>query len=172
VSYLGKSDVLWSELQAIAQDEGLHLYDIERYGAQALRVFVSKSSAESRTTSDDCSRLCRRLINFFMVEGDRLGVGTEPEIEVSSPGVNRHLRLREHFESAIGERVKLGVRGEVRPVDESSPVEEMPAVKVGGLLGTLDKVDTSSLILSDERTKKAWKVPFEQVSKANVEFKF
>lgn len=168
MSFLGKSDTLWTELQSIAEDEGLKLYDVERYGAQALRVFVSSASSESRTTSEDCSRLCRRLMNYFMVEGPKLGVGSEPEIEVSSPGVNRHLRLVEHFESAVGERVKLGVRGEVLPVSE----DKQEPVKVGGLLGKLERVETDSVVLSDERTKQSWQVPFEQISRANVEFKF
>jgi ribosome maturation factor RimP len=165
MSYLIKSETLWNELQAIAEDEGLRLYDIERYGAGALRVYVTTSSTEQKTSSQDCSRLCRRLMNYFMVEGPRLGVGAEPEIEVSSPGVNRHLRLPEHFQSAVGERVKVGVRGDLVG-------EEGKLVKVGGILGTLEAVSEQDVKLVDERTKQNWQVPFEQIARANVEFKF
>lgn len=173
VSYLLTSETLWAELQAIAADEGLRLYDIERYGAGALRVYVERVNVESdsleqKTSSQDCTKLCRRLMSFFLVEGGRLGVGTEPEIEVSSPGVNRHLRLPEHFKNAVGERVKVGVRGELVVHGQESP----EPVKIGGLLGKLESVSDKEVLVSDERTKKNWQVPFDQIARANVEFKF
>jgi ribosome maturation factor RimP len=168
VSYLLTSETLWSELQAIAADEGLRLYDIERYGAGALRVYVESNSPEQKTSSQDCTKLCRRLMSFFLVEGGRLGVGTEPEIEVSSPGVNRHLRLPEHFKNALGERIKVGVRGELAVVGEENP----EPVKIGGILGKLESVSDKEVLVSDERTKKNWQVPFDQIARANVEFKF
>jgi len=165
VSYLLKSETLWTELQAIAEDEGLRLYDIERYGAGALRVYVETLTPDQKTSSKDCTKLCRRLMSFFLVEGARLGVGTEPEIEVSSPGVNRHLRLPEHFKGALGERIKVGVRGEL--AEESGE-----PVKIGGLLGKLESVSEKEVLVSDERTKRNWQVPFDQIARANVEFKF
>ena len=109
-------------------------------------------------------------MSFFLVEGARLGVGTEPELEVSSPGVNRHLRLPEHFKSAVGERVKIGVRGELK---EASGVEASgEAIKIGGLLGKLESVTDEEVLVSDERTKRNWQVPISQIARANVEFNF
>ena len=165
MSYLLKSETLWSETAAIAEDEGLRLYDIERYGAGALRIYVETLAPDQKTSSKDCTKLCRRLMSFFLVEGARLGVGTEPELEVSSPGVNRHLRLPEHFKSAVGERVKVGVRGELKE-------DTGEAIKVGGLLGRLESATDEEVLVSDERTKRNWQVPFEQIARANVEFKF
>jgi ribosome maturation factor RimP len=165
VSYLLKSETLWSELQAIAEDEGLRLYDIERYGAGALRVYVETLAADQKTSSKDCTKLCRRLMTYFLVEGPRLGIGTEPEIEVSSPGVNRHLRLVEHFQGAVGERVKVGIRGELKE-------ESGEPIKIGGLLGKLESVTDEEVLVNDERTKRNWQVPMSQIARANVEFNF
>jgi len=170
VSYLLTSETLWSETVAIAADEGLRLYDIERYGAGALRIYVETLTPDQKTSSRDCTKLCRRLMSFFLVEGARLGVGTEPELEVSSPGVNRHLRLPEHFKSAVGERVKIGVRGELK---EASGVEASgETIKIGGLLGKLESVTDEEVLVSDERTKRNWQVPISQIARANVEFNF
>lgn len=164
MSFVSKTEPLWLELSSITEDEGLRLYDLERVGDKSIRVFVF--GAEGSPTSGDCSRLCRRLMTYFTVEGPNLGVGAEPEIEVSSPGVNRHLRLWEHFEGAVGERVRFGVRG------EAVALESGEAVKVGGLLGTLESAKEERLTLRDEKTKKDWKIGFDQISKANVEFQF
>lgn len=118
MSYVEPSTALWQEVDAIAGDEGLILYDIERQ-SQLMRIFVEKpipdleenapvpSPTEGGVQLDDCTRLCRRLMTFFSVEGPALAVGSEPLMEVSSPGVNRHLRLRGHFDAAKGRRVKV-----------------------------------------------------------------
>jgi len=164
VSFVHQSEKLWNELAALADDEGLVLYDCERTGNGGLRVFISLKGSEAKVSSGDCSKLCRRLMTFFMVEGPELGLSAEPEIEVSSPGINRHLRLPEHFKGAVGERVKFGIRGEVESEGEKS--------KVGGLLGKIEEASQDSLVVRDERTKKAWKVQLDQISKAHVDFEF
>lgn len=121
---------LWSEISAICEDEGLCLYDLERRGQNWLRVMVERrerflKAAESegdasgsqggsrvRVTSGELSRLCRRLMVFMGVSGPLLDLSSEPEIDVCSPGVERHLRLVRHFEGAVGERAKILVRRE------------------------------------------------------------
>jgi hypothetical protein len=41
------------------------------------------------------------------VDGTELGVGAEPGIEVSSPGLNRDLRLADHFSWSVGHLIKV-----------------------------------------------------------------
>ena len=110
--YLDPSDKIWSFVVAIAVDEKLSLYDLIRPSQSALRIFVDKPKTEegkkgSGVTSGDCSSLCKRLMHAFVVDGPELGLSAEPELEVSSPGLERELRLPEHFKAVIGEKIKL-----------------------------------------------------------------
>ncbi len=188
MAFIPKTDPIWKELSSITSDEGVFLYDLERFGAGGLRVFITaapesaESSAEStvapaseemtgpaprrNVTSGDCSRLCKRLMTYFTVEGPNFGLSSEPEIEVSSPGVNRNLRLWDHFVGAVGERVRFGLRGEA--ISEESG----EAVQLGGLLGTLEAASDERLRIRDEKTKRAWMIKFNQVARAAVEFEF
>jgi ribosome maturation factor RimP len=63
--------------------------------------------ASTGVTADDCITVCRRLMDAFAVEGEMLGSGREPELEVSSPGLDRVMRLPWHFVNGIGSSVKL-----------------------------------------------------------------
>ena len=187
MSFIGEEDALWQTLESIVIDEGVRLYDLEALGDQGLRVTIEKpkrdiaeavtSDAESgaaesgdgvvsadRVTSGDCSKVCRRLMVYFQVEGAGLGFSAEPQIEVCSPGVNRGLRLRRHFNQAVGERIKVTfvpVRG-VEPEERKRPP----------VIGTLDMFENDTLTLNDEMTKSLVTVPLAVVKRASVEFKF
>ena len=166
--FVDASDPLWIELSAIAEDEGLSIYDIERLGS-GLRIFVDRpqpvrgeSSEEGdvheRVTVGDCSKLCERLRIFFVAEGMRFGLSHEPFLEVSSPGINRVLRRVEHFESALGERVRV-IRGE--------------RGSAGGFLrGVLTSVKPTSLTVLDEATKTEITVGTQEITRAHVDFDF
>jgi ribosome maturation factor RimP len=188
MAHLSNSDELWRELASIAADEGLLLYDLERAGSGALKVTIDRAKstvcetertesengvsngdqknekstamASTKVSSGDCSRFCRRLMTYFLVEGPRLGVSAEPEIEVSSPGVNRALRLPEHYSGAIGERVKIS------SVQPDAGIEKLP------LTGVLQTADTEKIVLKDERSKEEVSLRISSIRKAQVDFAF
>lgn len=164
--YCGKGDKLWSAVEAIVIDEGLQLYDIERQGHGGLRVFVWRGKDEAGTvraiTGEDCSKIVRRLMVYFQVEGPELGVGIEPHMEVSSPGINRLLRLNEHLRDACGERVKVVCGGNAKDAVAHS----------GTLIGTLIRCDAESVFILDEQSKKELMVPVGDIRRAHIEFKF
>lgn len=166
MAFLDQENTLWQTLSGIADDECLSIYDIERIADNSLRIFIEKAkrfsseenskveNQQARVTSEDCARLCRRLMLYFQAQGSNFGL-SEPEIEVSSPGVNRRLRLNRHFLSAKGERVKIISKLE-------NPV----------CIGILELVDDHSLTVSDEKTAEKIKISFPEIRNANVEFKF
>lgn len=161
-----QNDKLWTTLADIAADEGLELYDLERRGPGGLRVYISKqrgADTESRqggVTSDDCSKLCRRLMTFFMVEGPNFGLNTEPEVEVSSPGVNRELRLADHYAGAVGERVKIIFRN------------ENGAITPAPLIGKLKAMDQHGIHVLNEMNSEECTVPLNEIKRAQVDFLF
>ncbi len=160
--FLSVEDALWRELSDIADDEGLSLYDVEKISPRSVRVFVAGREQASAVTSADCTRLCRRLMTLFLAEGPRFGLQPDAEIEVSSPGVNRNLRLREHFQRAVGERVRVKARGHANGEAKSSRL----------VIGELRLVDNDGFEVDDEATRERIQVPFADLKEARVDFKF
>lgn len=178
MSFVDSSQKLWSEFASIISDEGLSLYDLERLGDGSLRVSVAKNGLEKPTeentkenadqslgqggvTTRDCARVCRRLMTYLSVEGPQFGLPVEPQMEVSSPGVNRKLRLPEHFEDAVGQRVKIVWQQQ----KEGQPCSETT-------IGLLEIFKENCLSLIDESSGDRKDVLLNDVRKARVDFPF
>ncbi|MCC6954976.1 MAG: hypothetical protein IT290_12735 [Deltaproteobacteria bacterium] len=183
MSFVEIENRLWKEIASIASDEGLMLYDLERVGGSILRVTADRPRGVERIaangdvtegeepstlrpgiTSGECTRLCRRLMVYFLAEGPNFGLITEPEIEVSSPGINRTLRLKDHFVGAIGERVKV-ISREVR----DATGKEVPS---RFYVGELREVSDDQIALHDEQSRSDVQVPLGSIKRANVEYQF
>ena len=176
--FLDSNHRVWQALQAIAAEDGLAIYDLELGAPGSLRVFIERgqlvdsidldphddgqmedlstestpSRAGRRVTSGDCSRFVRRLMAFFLTEGEGLNIAPEPKIEVSSPGMNRNLRTAEHFHGALGERIL---------VQAAEPI-----------LGNLTEFDGEMLKILDGNKKQPVDVRLSEIKKARVEFAF
>ena len=155
-----RTSEVWQRIEELVQNEGLGLYDLEVLAGTLKVTLHSKEGVKS----GDCSRICKRLVVLLSVEGANLGVGSEPHIEVNSPGINRALRIHEHYLGAVGERVKVVI----------TSGKEFPAELIGQFLSFDNQV---LKIVTEEGTKKAlvtkeWEVPISLVKRANVDFKF
>lgn len=69
-----------------------------------LRLFIDKEPAVTLT---DCEHVSQHIGDLLDVE-DPLPAGYV--LEVSSPGLDRRLRTREHFASAVGAEVRVELR--------------------------------------------------------------
>jgi len=105
-----KSSQAMSQLESLAQEvsarENCYLYDIELVGQgrqRVLRVFVD--CKDNEVSIDQCANISRALSLLLDVED--LVSGDAYDLEVSSPGLDRPLRLDWHFEKAVGNTVKL-----------------------------------------------------------------
>lgn len=155
--FLEPGNTLWESLEALIADEGAELYDVEKAGT-SLKIFVDSREEGKRITSGDCSKICRRLMVHFSAEGEKFGLGNEPYIEVSSPGINRHLRLPKHFQNAVGQRVRC------------SGLDD--AAQKTSTIGVLEKTDGEAVELLDEQTNARVVFRMSGISKANVEYRF
>lgn len=101
---------LWSIVEPVVEREGYELVELElssdRQGA-IVRLYVDTippSDATRGVTIEDCTHVSRRV-------GEALDasepVEGEYRLEVSSPGLFRPLTKPEHFERALGERVRV-----------------------------------------------------------------
>ncbi len=77
-------------------------------------------------------------------------------LEVSSPGFNRPLRRRDHFEKHLGERVRIRTR---RSVDGRR-----------NFLGPLEKVEPR--VVTVRVDGRPYRIGLEEIEKANLEFDY
>jgi ribosome maturation factor RimP len=93
----------------IVEEQGLKLYDMEYFGSQKLlRVYIYNQET-STAVIEDCSKVDRAFTPYFETE-DWL---PELTLEVSSPGMFRNLKTREHFDSVVGDRVSVTISKKV-----------------------------------------------------------
>lgn len=91
----------------VASDLGLDVYDIEHRGG-TLRVTLDTPPGSPGGVSLDDLALASRLVSRQLDETDP--VPGRYTLEVTSPGVERALRLPEHFRREIGKVVNVRLR--------------------------------------------------------------
>jgi ribosome maturation factor RimP len=147
-------DALMRLLEPPIEALGLELLDVEF--AQAgrggiLRIFIDRGASghEANITVDDCATVSHAVSQLLDVEDPIKGHYT---LEVSSPGFDRVLRKRAHFERFVGERIfaelKLPIEGQRR------------------FVGTLKSVTGDSIVV--EVDGRARDLPLERIQKARL----
>ncbi len=177
---------MWRMISDVAASEGVELFDIEypRDGGASgrsgvVRVYITKgaeavaeSSEESSSeensseetterrgsvTFDDCVRVTKRLLD---IDEENAFVPASCVLEVSSPGVNRALRLPVHFSGAIGERVRLKFRN----------AQASYQVVTGQLRAMNDGI--LEVEVEEKKRTETLSIPLAEVKEARVDFKF
>ncbi|MFS4460319.1 ribosome maturation factor RimP [Bdellovibrio sp. HCB2-146] len=99
-------DKVESMASKVAAQEGCVLYDIEFVGigkGRTLRLFIDKE--DGSVSIDDCSNVSKG-INAFLDESDIIP-GDAYNLEVSTPGLDRHLSKPWHFQKVVGKKVYI-----------------------------------------------------------------
>jgi ribosome maturation factor RimP len=102
-------DQLRELLAPVVAGLGYQLWELEflpRSGGGMLRIYIdsSRDSPEPGISLDDCERVSRAVSETLDAADP---IPSHYTLEVSSPGLDRLLRTREHFERFAGERVRL-----------------------------------------------------------------
>lgn len=119
-----------------------------------VRIFIERMAQEAEAsalpTLDDCAEASRTIGTVLDGAEDLIPGGYD--LEVSSPGLDRRLRLRSDFQSVVGEQVKLKL---------TESLEGKGANVTGRLLKVSDDNVTVE-VSGEERT-----VPFDKIKRAN-----
>ena len=137
--------------ERVAIDHGLELVHAEVAGPEnkpIVRVFIDKPHG---VTHDDCSEVSLHLGTILDVEDF---IHASYTLEVSSPGLERGLYKRADYERFAGSDAKLKTR---QPIDGQRNFR-------GRLLG-IDEND----VLFEDRTNGRVRIPFDIITKANLE---
>lgn len=96
--------------QKVVPENGLKLYDLEYQPAQQLlRIYVYDETTKTAVI-EDCVKVDRALTPYIEEES---WIPDALVLEVSSPGIYRHLSQKEHFEMSFGEMVLVTLRGDL-----------------------------------------------------------
>lgn len=156
----GKSE-FWKLIEPLVEKQGMKIFEIEVPSGSSgvLRVLISGKGGEAGSTAGvgigDCTRIAKAIIE---IEGVDKYMPGNTVLEVSSPGVNRRLTRREHFEGAVGERVKLTARS-----DEG---------KKRVVRGKIVSFDGETIGFHDEVARQDISLPLSQIEDARVDFLF
>jgi len=132
-------------------------YELVRYrvcagrAGRSFTIFIDRRADDPQgsITVDDCARVSHAVSQVLEIEDPIKGHYT---LEVSSPGFDRILRKREHFERFIGERVfaemKLPINGRRR------------------FVGVLKGIADDSIVV--EVDGQAHSLPLERIQKARL----
>jgi len=139
-------------VRPVVEAAGLELWEVvyrKEAGRRLLRVVVDRDGGvDLDTISTTSDRLSRRL-DLEGFSDDRAY-----DLEVTSPGLERPLRERRHFERSVGERVKVKT---VAPVEGRSVLE-----------GALVSADADGLVISSDGGER--RVRYEDIASARTVF--
>lgn len=150
--------------QTAATQEGCLLYDVEFVGlgkGRTLRVFIDKE--DGNVTIDDCSNVSKAL-NEFLDADENLIPGEAYNLEVSTPGLERHLKQPWHFQKAVGKKIYV----KTTKAFESAGVTDKKwkaGKTVEDVLESADEKGIRFVIKGVELN-----VPYEMIDKAKVIF--
>lgn len=155
--WLGKVEKLADD---VCRREGCSLYDLEFIGTgrgRTLRVYVDK---EGSVGIEDCSNVSKGL-NLLLDVEDVIPGGAY-QLEVSTPGLDRHLRRPWHFEKVVGKKVWVRTRGAL----ESYGMLDKKWAKAKQVEEILVSVDGGGV--SFETKEGPIRIPFNGIEKAKV----
>ncbi len=95
---------LEEQIKLIVENSGLNLYDIVTTKEHERNIFRVVVTSKDGVNLDKCAEVSRLISPLLDIEEPMGGVYN---LEVSSPGIERKLKKKEHFLASIGELVKV-----------------------------------------------------------------
>lgn len=95
---------LEESIKLTVESLGAKLYDIATLKENDKNIFRVSVTCEGGVNLDKCAEISRMLSPILDIEEPIHG---EYVLEVSSPGIERKLKKKEHFIASVGEKVKV-----------------------------------------------------------------
>ena len=133
--------------------KGYELYNIEfvKEGKDwFLRVYVDMASGEGYIGTEDCEKVSRFLSEKLDEEDP---IEQNYYLEVSSPGMDRPLLTKAHYERYVGSEVEIRL---YKGKDGTKNIQ-----------GVLDSIEGETITVTDHDNKK-WELELAEIAKANL----
>ena len=158
--WLKKIELLATEA---AEQNGCVLYDIEMIGSgngRVLRIYIDK---EAGIGVEECSSVSKAL-NLNLEADEDIVPGGIYNLEVSSPGLDRPLRKKWHFEKVIGKKVYIKLEQSLGHLG----VEEKTISAMKQFEDILQAVDADDLVFNIRSFEV--KIPVVKIEKSKLVF--
>lgn len=144
---------------AVAAEHACFIYDLEFVSGRILRVYIDK---EGGAGIEDCTNVTRGL-NLHL-DAEDIVPGGNYNLEVSTPGIERHLKKLWHFEKVVGQKIAL----KSKVAFEKFGIDIPQFMKSKNVEGVLKIIENGNLTL--EVSGHDLIIPFGEVEKSNVVF--
>ena len=144
------------------QQNDCRIYDIYKH-KDRLQVFIDKKSKDLAVSLKDCENVFHSL--RFLLHSELPHVLENRRLEVSSPGIEKQLREKWHFEESIGEMIKLITTSPVKAQNIKTGASFCSQSFKAHLISTSEK----NLNLKSDLIKCF--VPFSKIKTAKLIFK-
>ena len=149
-----------SAVKDICHRNGVGLYDIEFVKTQHGRILCVYITKIGGATIEDCTNVTRAL-NIYLDTNDTLFDGPYT-LEVSSPGIERPLKFKKHYISAINETIKISfINTENIENTQVKPIKET-------IVGILKEVNNDYIILQKKDAITDTNIAFQNIKKART----
>jgi ribosome maturation factor RimP len=149
----------------VARREGCYLYDLEHTGSgrgRILRIYIDK---EGGVGIDDCSNVSKGL--NLLLDVENVVPGDMYNLEVSTPGLDRHLKKKWHFEKVVGKKVYVQLN---KSLGSLGATEDKGMISMKKFEDVLTGVEGENLQF--EIRKQKITVPLSAVEKAKLVFEY
>ena len=148
--------------EPVVQEAGYRLYDLEYVvGQKLLRLYIQDPRTGSALI-EDCVKVDHALSAPFETVD---WIPEEIVLEVSSPGVYRHLAILEHFKMTIGEMISVVIMGQLSEEQTLGAPKGLKGEKK--FRGKLTEVNDEYFVI--EAKSFPLKLSYKQVKKANLD---
>src|SRR5262245_4108492 len=149
--------------------EGCEFYDVEftsHSGQRVLRVYIDKNPGPVGV--DDCANVSRGL--NLMLDVEDVVPGGAYNLEVSSRGLERVLKRKEHFVKAVGQKVWLKIDRALQIYGVQDRALAI-AKQIQGRLQTADPEQGIRIVVDEKRLEPLEiQLPWEAIEKAKLIF--
>lgn len=156
--YKGMERKFWDFCHPLALENNLEVYDIEYLkGSTTLRVYIMNPQTQTAVL-EDCVKMDHAMTPFMEESWIPEGI----ILEVSSPGLERNLKTKEHFEWAMNELIEVSLYGAVD--EELNKGIDKKIFKLRKIEGVLKDMSANEITVIVE--KNSLIIPFTQIKKA------
>ena len=148
--------------QQAGQQNNCSIYDIYRH-RDRLQIFIEKTEQNLKVRLEDCENVFHSL--RFLFQSEIPHILENLRLEVSSPGIERRLREKWHFEKAIGQEVKLSTHSPIKAKNKKTG-KDFFTQAFSACLISLCQED-----LLFKKDSKEYLVPLSKVKSAQIVFK-
>ena len=97
--------------QQAGRQNNCKIYDIYKH-RDRLQIFIEKTQQNLKVRLEDCENVFHSL--RFLLHSAMPHILEHLRLEVSSPGIERRLREKWHFEESIGQKLKLTTNSSIK----------------------------------------------------------